>query len=543
MKEIVLVNLENEMDLILAHKRAMKLCELTGFSMITQTSMATAVSEIARCAIEFGQNATLTLGIESSLNKKYLAAVIGDKTDFTSRCIEACSYAKRLVDDVDIKRSAKEIQITLKQQLNFVGTLTEARVDSFVNYFKNEPPISAYDELRRKNILLQDLAEKLKTAEEEHRMLTDSLPVMMFSANIRGQITYTNKWFQDFLGAVPKDINGPSWQSLVFQDDYVLFSKELANAVLHQTQFTGQYRFRERQSGSHVWHMFSILALKNEKEKLSQWIGFLVDINPQKQIDQALRDNRELKETRDELYLHQEELQRKVVELNRSNYELEQFAHLASHDLQEPLRKLFFYSDVLKKKYTHVIDPPGVGMLDSMTFAANRMKELISDLLNYSQLQKQNLQLEPLELNDVLKEVVKDLELTIKEKKAVIEIDDLPKVRGNVVRLRQLFNNLLSNALKYSKKDVTPRIQITVKAGNDYNTIVVKDNGIGFEDQFSEKIFGLFERLHTRDKFPGTGIGLSICKRIAELHNGRISAHSVVNEYAAFEVTLPEMIS
>jgi len=541
MKEIVLVNLDNEMDLILAHKRAMKLCELTGFSLLTQTSVATAISEIARCAIEFGKSSTLTLGIDSIANRKFLVAVIGDKTDFSQRCFEACSYARRLVSDVDIKRTSRETQIVLRQQLSFSGTLTEAKVDSFADYFKNEPPISAYDELRRKNLMLQDLAEKLRASEEDYRMLTDTLPVMMFSVDIRGQIYYTNKWLQDYFGAAPKETSAAAWQPYIFQPDYHLFSKELTGSILHQVPLTGQYRFKEKSSGEYRWHVFSIIPLKNEKEKISQWIGFLVDINGQKQIEQALKDNRELKEIQDQLYQNQEELQKKVIELNRSNYELEQFAHLASHDLQEPLRKLFFYSDVLKKRYGLLLDTTGMNMLNNMTAAANRMKELISDLLSYSQLQKQNLRFEHVELNDILRDVVKDLDLTIKEKNAVIEIDNLPKVTGNVLRLRQLFNNLISNSLKYCKNGVPPHISIVSRPGTDQNTIIVRDNGIGFDDQYSEKIFGLFERLHTRDKFPGTGIGLSICKKIAELHNGRITAHSVVNEYAAFEVTLPEL--
>jgi PAS domain S-box-containing protein len=543
MREIVSVKLENEMDLILAHKRAMKLCELTGFSLLTQTSVATAISEIARCAIEFGKSASLLLGIDSFANKKFLVAVVEDKTDFTTRCGEACSYAKRLVTEVEILRNAKDIQIVLRQQLAFIGTLTDAKVNSFVDYFRNEPPISAYDELRRKNLLLQDLAEKLRTSEEDYRMLTDSLPVMMFSVNFAGHVTYTNKWLQDYFGISAKETNNFAWQPYLHPQDYPSFSKELTSAMLHQVPLTGQYRFLERVSGDHRWHVFSIVPLKNEKDKVSQWIGFLVDINPQKQIDQALRDNRALKEIQDQLFQHQEELQRKVVELNRSNYELEQFAHLASHDLQEPLRKLFFYSDVLKKRYAQLIDESGMGMLSSMTAAANRMKELISDLLNYSQLQKQHLQFEDVELNDILKEVVRDLDLTIREKNAIVEVDDLPRVTGNALRLRQLFNNLVSNSLKYSRPGIAPHVRIMFRPGMETTTIVVRDNGIGFEDQYSEKIFGLFERLHTRDKYPGTGIGLSICKRIAELHHGKITAYSVVNEYAAFEVTLPELVN
>jgi PAS domain S-box-containing protein len=539
MKEIVCVKLENEMDLILAHKRAMKLCELTGFSLISQTSIATAVSEIARCAIEFGKNSVMILGIEAIAGKKVLKAVIRDNTDFTPRCSEACRYAKRLVDDIEIIKTPKAIEITLKQQLSFAGTLSDAKLDSFAEYFLKEPPLSPYDELRRKNLLLQDLAEKIKDSENDYRILTDSLPLMMFSVNNRGVITYANKWLQDYLGTIPKELNNSSWQNFIDPADYPSFSRELTSAMQRQAKFNCQYRFREKSTGNMVWHLMSVMPLKNEKDIVVRWIGFIVDISAQKVVDQTLKDNRELKETQDELFRNQNELQRKVIELNRSNYELEQFAHLASHDLQEPLRKLFFYSDVLKKKYAAGIDDNGKTILNNMSLAAGRMKELINDLLSYSQLHNHKLQFEDVDLNVIMDDIVKELDVAIREKNATIVMDHLPVLVGNRLRLRQLFMNLISNALKYSKKDVPPHIEITAQMEDDHVEIRVKDNGIGFEEQYREKIFGLFERLHTRDQFPGTGIGLSICKRIAELHHGEISATSKPGEYSVFEVVLP----
>jgi PAS domain S-box-containing protein len=539
MKEIVQVKLENEMDLILAHKRAMKMCELTGFSLIVQTSTATAISEVARCAIEYGKNAILYLGIESAGAKKFLKAVICDTIDFSNRCSEACSYARRLVDDIEIIRSPKDVQIILKQQLTFSGIITDSKIESFKEYFKQEPPLSAYDELRRKNLLLQDLAEKLKESENDYRILTDTLPLMMFAVNSRGSITYTNRWLQSFLGSAPKELSNSSWQSFIFANDYSAFSKELTNAVHKQTSFTGQYRFREKATGHFIWHIISIIPLKNDKDVVIRWLGFIVDINAQKMVEQTLKDNRELKEIQNELFRNQEELQKKVIELNRSNYELEQFAHLASHDLQEPLRKLFFYSDLLNKKYSNIIGASGQGILTNMTQATSRMKELISDLLSYSQLQQQKLQFETVDLNTLVQEVIKDLDITIKDKNATIEATALPSITGNSLRLRQLFSNLISNSLKYSKAAVPPYIQITATDSEDNVSVKIHDNGIGFEEQYKEKIFGLFERLHTRDQFPGTGIGLSICKRIAELHGGNISANSIPNEFSIFEVTLP----
>jgi hypothetical protein len=167
------------------------------------------------------------------------------------------------------------------------------------------------------------------------------------------------------------------------------------------------------------------------------------------------------------------------------------------------------------------------------------MKELINDLLSYSQLQQQKLLFESVDLNTIMEDIIREMDLMIKEKNATIEVSNLPNITGNSLRLRQLFTNLISNALKYSKRDVSPEIMVTGRPVDDTVVISVHDNGIGFEEEYSEKIFGLFERLHTRDKFPGTGIGLSICKRIAELHHGSISARSVPNEYSIFEVILP----
>lgn len=540
MKEIVSVGLENEMDLILAHKRAMKLCELTGFTLISQTLIATAVSEISRCAIDHGENATLRLGIDSQPGgKKFVKAVISDTKDFTPQCAEAYTYAKRLVGNVDTIKTGGEIQISLKQQVSFAGTITDTKIQAFIAYFKNEPPLSAYDELRRKNTLLKELAERLKDSENDYRVLTDSLPLMMFSVNTNGIITYSNRWLHDFLGTIPKEFNSKAWMNSIHPDDYNSFGRELSMAVQKQNAFTGQYRFRQKSTGNFLWHIISVSPLKNESNTVIRWIGFIVDINAQKLVEQTLKDNRELKDMQKQLFRHQDELQQKIIQLNRSNHELEQFAHLASHDLQEPLRKIFFYSDMLKKKYRDTLDDGGVNTLKNMANAAGRMKELINDLLSYSQLQQQRIQFEKVDLNHIIFDITKDLEVVIKEKNAMLHVDDLPEIEGNPLRLRQLFTNLISNALKYSKQSVAPHIEITCNARPETVVISIKDNGIGFDEQYSEQIFGLFERLHTRDEFPGTGIGLSICKRIAELHNGSITAHSLPNEYAVFEVTLP----
>jgi PAS domain S-box-containing protein len=540
MKEVVAVKLENEMDIILAHKRAMKIGELCGCSLVTQTTLATAVSEIARIAVECGKGAVLDIGLEASLGKKFIVATVKCSGNFIVKGKDALMYAKRLIDDVRVVSQPKDVSvISIRYAIGFGGTMTDQKINSFKEYFEREPPLSPYDELRRKNQMLQDLAEKIRDSESEYKMLSDNLPLMMFSANNRNQITFTNRWLQEFMFAVPKELSGVSWQPCIHEAEYPAFTKELSSAVSRQVPFSGQYRLRQKSTDNYFWHMFSLIPVKSEKEIVSGWIGFLVDIHAQKRVDQTLKDNRELKDTQNELFRYQDELERKVIELNRSNYELEQFAHLASHDLQEPLRKLFFYSDLLKKKYSTSIDASGVTMLNNMTHAAARMRELIQDLLSYSQLHKQKLAMEDVSLQSVMDEIIRDLDMHIRDKDAVITISQLPLVKGNRLRLRQLFTNLISNSLKYSRVGVRPVIDVNaVQEGKEW-VMTVKDNGIGFDQQYSEKIFGLFERLHSRDEFPGTGIGLSICKKIAELHGGTISAKSKQNEYSVFEVRFP----
>jgi PAS domain S-box-containing protein len=539
MGAIVTVRLENEMDLILAHKRAMRLSELCGLSLITQTSIATAISEIARCAIEHGKNAELRLDIDLTPQKRFLKAVIRDSIDFTPRCKDALHYAERLVSDINVVSTPKETLITLLHKLNPTMPLTEATLKSFADYFKLEPPLSPYDELRRKNRLLQEFAEKLQEKEKNFRLLTDSLPLMMFSANNRGQVTYSNKWVLDFLGATPKEITSASWKGFIHPDEFVSFSRNLGDGLAKQISVTGQYRLKEQSSGDYLWHIISLFPLKNEKGEITLWIGFIVDINSDRLIGQTLKDNAALKEVQEKLFENQAELQQKIVELNRSNYELEKFAHLASHDLQEPLRKMFFYSDSLLRKYSSKLDESGLKAIESMRAAAGRMKDLIRDLLSYSQLQQQKMLFEEVDLDLMFEGIIDEMDLSIQEKRAVIQKENLPVIHGNTIRLRQLFVNLVGNALKYSKTDTPPVINITSHLRDKTITIKVRDNGIGFDETYKEKIFGLFERLHTKDQFPGTGIGLSICKRIAELHYGEISATSEQGSFAEFEVVLP----
>lgn len=239
-----------------------------------------------------------------------------------------------------------------------------------------------------------------------------------------------------------------------------------------------------------------------------------------------------------------------IERLESANKELDRFAFMASHDLQEPLRKIITFSDRLSSKYTGKIDEEADMYINRIQSAAERMRVLIKDILALSKIVADKSSFVETNLNTILLEVVAELDSRIKEKGAKILIETLPLLTVNPGLMHSLFHNLISNSLKYSKSNIQPIIRISSEIGVERNKaekntrekycrIHVTDNGIGFDQKDSEKIFSIFKRLHFNDEFEGTGIGLAICKKIIEEHNGFISARSKIDEGSTFIVSLP----
>lgn len=240
-------------------------------------------------------------------------------------------------------------------------------------------------------------------------------------------------------------------------------------------------------------------------------------------------------------------------ELSRSNRELEDFAFVASHDLQEPLRKIRAFGNRLESGYADVIDDRGRDFLNRMLNAAERMSMLISDLLAFSRVSTRGKEFSDVDLNLVINSVIDDLEIAIDEKSAQVNVDPMLTIRGDKSQLEQLFLNLLSNALKFQREGVTPLINIALTTPDDNDLkdilqvddyewikITIQDNGIGFEQTFAEKIFAPFQRLHGRSEYKGTGIGLAVCRRIVERHNGYIDAQSTPDVGTTFTIIIPK---
>lgn len=243
----------------------------------------------------------------------------------------------------------------------------------------------------------------------------------------------------------------------------------------------------------------------------------------------------------------EEELQSMVIKLEHSNHELQDFAHIASHDLQEPLRKILAFGDRLDSKYMNVLDDQGRDYLRRMRNAAARMQYLIQSLLMYSRVTTKARPFEQVDLSEVKQEVLSDLEFSIIEKGGhVVETDKLPVVNADPLQMRQLFQNLISNALKFSRNGEPPLVKISSRPvsingnGKTGHEITIEDNGIGFDEQYADRIFGVFQRLHGRNEYEGSGIGLSICRKIIMRHGGHITAKSNSGQGARFIFTVPD---
>jgi signal transduction histidine kinase len=232
-------------------------------------------------------------------------------------------------------------------------------------------------------------------------------------------------------------------------------------------------------------------------------------------------------------------LERSNQELARSNQELERFSYVASHDLQEPLRKVQTFSDRLTSKYGDKLEGDGKIYLSRMQESLGRMRGLIQDLLNYSRVQNSKKEWVTLDLNDVVKGVVSDLEVRLEQSGGHIEVGQLPTVEADPLQMRQVFQNLLSNALKFKRPDVAPVVKVVSRLVGDSYEIVVKDNGIGFEQQYANKVFEVFQRLHSRGDYEGTGIGLAIVRKVLESHGGSVRVESTPNQGTQFFLTLP----
>jgi PAS domain S-box-containing protein len=406
-------------------------------------------------------------------------------------------------------------------------------------YDEHRLPVTMYGtalDISRERQYQRDLEE----SEEKFRSLANFLPTFIWTTDPEGKITYLNKAISEFTGMTENEIVNGGWLNLIHPGDRAVSIRELERAIHSGTDFSAEMRFKNSQ-GQFRWQLGRVVAIKDADGQIKMWIGTSIDIHNQKMMAEELEKR---------VALRTAELKEANEQLITSNQELEQFAFVSSHDLQEPLRKIQTFSDMVLRH----IEPEEKTIrmhIEKINSSANRMSVLITDLLNYSRVGKSDEQFVPVDLNKVLENILNDFEVLIKQKQAVINPGYLPVVPGIPIQLNQLFYNLISNALKFSVAQ--PLIQISadqlegsampadvpLPANKKYVRLIFKDNGIGFEQIYASQIFTIFQRLNNRTQYSGTGIGLAVCKKIAENHQGYISARSAINEGAEFIVYLP----
>jgi PAS domain S-box-containing protein len=283
---------------------------------------------------------------------------------------------------------------------------------------------------------------------------------------------------------------------------------------------------RPNPAGGTRWISVTGEPVFDESGRFRGYRGVGSDITARKQAEAELRGAHD-------------ELAKKAQELERSNAELEQFAYVASHDLQEPLRMVSSYTQLIARRYGEKLDGDAKEFMHYITDGAVRMKQLIEDLLAYSRVGTKGKEFKPLEVEAALKRATTNLRAAIDESGAAVTWDPLPSIEGDEMQLAQVFQNLMGNALKFRGAAV-PRIHVSAAEQNAEWQITIADNGIGIEPQYFERIFMLFQRLHTMGEYPGTGIGLAICKKVVERHGGRIWVSSTPGEGSQFHFTLPK---
>lgn len=370
--------------------------------------------------------------------------------------------------------------------------------------------------------------KNIRISQERFRFLAEAFPHLAWTTSKDGKATFFNRRWYEYTGLSEEFAIKDDGRTVLHPSDW---QKSIINWEKHLQRgepFETELRYREGKSGKYRWFLVKAVPVKNEEGQVLMWIGTGTDIHEQKLAMESLETL----------------IVERTKELHRSNNDLQQFAHVASHDLKEPVRKIKTFVNRLESHLETGLDEKSKRYIEKIHSAANRIYTMIEGVLSYSTINSYSQPTELVDLNEVINNIETDLEVIIQQTGSQVAYVDLPIVEGYSVLLYQLFYNLINNSIKFAKDNSPALINIYSKYIQEDERqlikIVLSDNGIGFEEEQAAAIFDTFTRLNSKDKYEGTGLGLALCKKIVERHGGRISAEGNLNIGATFTIILPE---
>jgi PAS domain S-box-containing protein len=369
--------------------------------------------------------------------------------------------------------------------------------------------------------------EVIRKTQSQFQLVMNTIPALVSYVDADFRYVLANRMYSEWFGRKADEVEGMHVMDVVGAEDYK-FLKPYMDRALQGESVTFEHVLENAHAGRRVLKV--TYNPDSDDEQVNGFVIFVSDITKEKEFEQTL-ENLVRERT--------QKLEQTNIELLESNRDLEQFAYVASHDLKEPLRMISNYTQLILRKIENeneeIHEYSGY-----VTEGVDRMRHMIDDLLAYSRLERTDLTLHPVDMNKVIEEVLNHLADTIIEKEAFIEVGVLPVVRSSRTLMGHLFQNLLTNALKFMRPDVKPKIEINAEEEETDWLFSVADNGIGINQEYAGKVFQIFQRLHGRDQYEGTGIGLALCKRIIEIHNGKIWFEPNGEDGTVFKFSIPK---